>query len=136
MSWRRGVVAVGIVAVAFGCITVLALEGTEVVRLRTTAADGSVRTTRTWIAEADGAMWIESATPERPFLLDLTARPDVELVRGNDVLRLRAVPVPGDAGHRKIRDLLAAKYGWADTWVGLLTDTSRSVAVRLEPAGP
>jgi hypothetical protein len=29
--------------------------------------------------------------------------------------------------------LLAEKYGWADWWVGLLQDTSQSVAVKLEP---
>ena len=80
--------------------------------------------------------WVESANPERPFLRDIEARPDVELVRGGEVLALRAVPVPGDDGHHEIRRLLAAKYGWADRWVGLLADTSRSVAVRLEPRAP
>jgi len=57
-------------------------------------------------------------------------------VRGGNVLPLRAVPVPGDAGHRQIGRLLAAKYGWADAWIGLLADTSRSVAGRLEPRVP
>ena len=33
---------------------------------------------------------------------------------------------------RRIRDLLAARYGWADCWIGLVADTRRSVAVRLE----
>lgn len=121
-----------LIVLAFGGVTLLALEGREVVQLRTTASDGAVRSTRTWIADGDGAMWVEAATPERPFLRDVQARPDVELLRNGRSLRLRAVPVPGDAGHHKIRALLAAKYGWADVWIGLLTDTSRSVAVRLE----
>jgi hypothetical protein len=132
MWWRR-VLAAGVI---LAVVTLLALEGDEVVQLRTTTPDGGVRTTRTWIADADGVLWLESANPERPFLRDVEARPDVELVRGGEVLRLRATPVPGEAGHRKIRQLLAAKYGWADRWVGLLTDTSRSVAVRLEPRAP
>jgi hypothetical protein len=55
-------------------------------------------------------------------------------LRGDLVLDTIAAPEPGDAGHRRIRGLLAAKYGWADAWVGLLQDTSRSVAVRLTPA--
>jgi hypothetical protein len=131
---RRALGAAAIAAVAFAAVTLLAVEGVEVVQLRTTAPDGRVRTTRTWVADAGGAMWIESATPERPFLQDVLARPDVELVRGGRVLGLRATVVPGDDGHRTIRDLLRAKYGWADRWVGLLTDTSRSVAVRLDPA--
>ena len=44
----------------------------------------------------------------------------------------RASIVPNPAGHRRIRDLLAARYGWADCWIGLVADTRRSVAVRLE----
>lgn len=117
----------------FSAITLLALEGGEVVQLRTIGPDGAVRSTRTWIADADRAMWVEAATPDRPFLLDVARRPEVELVRRGAVLALRAVPEPGEAGHRKIRELLRARYGWADGWIGLLTDTSRSVAVRLEP---
>jgi hypothetical protein len=136
MSWRRVLAAVVAAGLVFVLVTLLALEGVEVVQLRTTAPDGDVRTTRTWIAEADGALWLEAATPERPFLRDVEARPDVELVRGGNVLPLRAVPVPGDAGHRQIRRLLAAKYGWADAWIGFLADTSRSVAIRLEPRAP
>jgi hypothetical protein len=134
MRVRRLLGAVALAAAAFGAVTLVALEGVEVVQLRTAAPDGSVRTTRTWVADDEGATWIEAANPERPFLLDLQARPEVSLVRGGVVQRLRAVPVPGDAPHRRIRALLRAKYGWADAWVGLLADTSRSVAVRLEPA--
>jgi hypothetical protein len=131
---RAALATVGVVALAFAAATLVALEGGEVVRLRTTAPDGTTRTTRTWLADAAGALWIEAANPERPFLADLAARPDVELVRGDGrMLALRAVPVPGAAAHRRIRALLAARYGWADCWIGLLTDTSRSVAVRLDP---
>ena len=135
-SWRRAVGAVTAAGVVLAAVTLLALEGTEVVQLRSTTPEGGVRVTRAWIADADGALWLEAANPERPFLRDVEAQPDVELIRGGEVLQLRARPVAGDAAHRKIRQLLAAKYGWADTWVGLLTDTSRSVAVRLEPRSP
>ncbi len=136
MRWRRLALGLAIAAAAFVAVTLDALEGREVVRLRTTMPEGGVRTTRTWVADADGAMWIEAANRERPFLLDLQSDPDVELVRDGRVLALRAVPVPGSPGHRKIRSLLAAKYGWADRWIGLLADTSQSVAVRLEPRQP
>ena len=40
-------------------------------------------------------------------------------------------------GHVRIRELLAAKYGWADCWIALVADTRRSLAVRIECAdGP
>ena len=132
MSLRRAFLAAGLAVMAFAAVTLTALEGVEVVQLRTTKHDGSVRTTRTWVAAADGALWIEAATPERPFLLDLAARPDADLVRGGTPLPMRATIVPGDAGHRSIRDLLRARYGWADRWIGMLANTSRSVAVRLD----
>ena len=136
MTWRRLLVGLSALAAMFAAVTLVALEGKEVVQVRTTTPDGGVRVTRTWIADDDGTSWLEAATPDRPFLRDVEQRPELELVRGGSVLTLRAVPVPGDAGHRTIRRLLAEKYGWADTWIGQLTDTSHSVAVRLDPRTP
>lgn len=119
--------------VSFVVVTLIALEGNEVAVLRTRDDAGAVRETRVWLAEADGALWVEAATPERPFYRDLLREPRVEVVRGDVVLETVATPVPGEAGHLTIRRLLADKYGWADAWVGLLQDTSRSIAVRLTP---
>ena len=120
-------------ALAFGAVTLYALEGHEVVVLRTRAADGAWRATRTWVADDDGAAWIEAAVAERPFFQQLLADPNVELDRGGRVQRYRAEPQPNPEGHERIRKLLAQKYGWADRWVGLLQDTSGSIAIRLEP---
>jgi hypothetical protein len=122
-----------LVALAFAAITLYALEGREVVVLRTRAPDGALRETRTWVVDADGALWIEAAFAERPFLQQLLADPEVELERAGRVRRYRALPVPNPEGHERIRRLLADKYGWADWWVGLLQDTSGSIAVRLQP---
>ena len=125
--------AVLLAALAFGGLTLYALEGQEVVVVRTHAPDGSLRETRTWVADDDGALWIEAAFVERPFYQQLLADPSVEIVRGGVTRRGRAVLVPNPDGHRHVRALLASKYGWADCWVGWLQDTSRSVAVRIEP---
>jgi hypothetical protein len=122
-----------LVALAFGGLTLYALEGREVVVLRTRTADGAVRETRTWVADDAGAVWIEAAVPERPFFQQLLAIPEVgrRPQRYNAPLSRRSRAQSG--GHVRIRALLAQKYGWADWWVGLLTDTSQSTAVRLEP---
>ena len=120
------------IAVLFTLVTLLALEGREVVVLRTFDAHGQARETRTWVADEDGYTWIEAANPERPFLLQLQANPEVELRRGGTLHHCRAGATPNPEGHQRIRRLLAAKYGWADDWVGLLTDTSGSLAVRLD----
>jgi hypothetical protein len=120
------------IAVLFAAVTLLALEGHEVVVLRTVDAQGQARETRTWIADEEGYAWVEAANPERPFLLQLQSNPVVELRRNGTVRRCRANVVANPEGHERIRRLLSEKYGWADRWIGLLTDTSGSLAVRLE----
>ena len=137
MRLRMVAALAGASAVILALVTWYALEGREVVVLRTMDANGSVRETRVWVAEADGALWIEAATPERPFYRDLTERRTVELLRGGHRLVLDATPVPGPDGHARIRTLLHRRYGWADDWIGWLQDTSRSVAIRLDaPRSP
>jgi hypothetical protein len=129
---RRLVVGSVLLASAFGVVTLVALEGREVVVLRTRAADGSEHATRTWIADTDGAAWVEAANPERPFLHDLAHEPSLVIDRHGRPERCRATIAENPAGHARIRDLLAAKYGWADCWIALVADTSRSLAVRLD----
>lgn len=133
-SVRWLLVAAAVVLVLFAAVTLYALEGHEVVVLRTTDQHGRPRETRVWIADDGDHAWIEAATPEREFYRDLLAHPDAELRRGDTTARVRTIPVPGAEGHARIRMLLRAKYGLADWWVGLLQDTSRSVAVRVVPA--
>jgi len=53
------------------------------------------------------------------------------LRRGGSWTRCQADMAQNPDGHERIRRLLASKYGWKDRWIGLLTDTSRSLAVRL-----
>jgi hypothetical protein len=134
MRLRNVLAALVLLAVGFAAITLTALEGNEVVVLRTRDPAGAPRETRVWVADQDGALWVEAATPERAFYRDLMAQAEVEVVRGGIPVRALAQPEPGAAGHERIRSLLRAKYGWADHWVGLLQDTSRSIAVRLTPA--
>jgi hypothetical protein len=122
------------VALSFGVVTIIALEGNEVVVLRTRGAGGDVKETRAWIADEDGASFIEAAHAERPFYRHLLANPEVEVVRAGAVAPYRATTVPNPDGHSHIRRLLSEKYGWADAWVALLQDTSQSIEVRLEAA--
>jgi hypothetical protein len=122
---------VSLCAFVFVAVTWLALESSGVGVLRTQKSDGSARETHVWYAADGGALWIEAATPEREFLDDLRRDPAVVLVRDGEPAPYRARIDP--AGHARIRTLLRAKYGMRDWWVGLLQDTSRSVAVELRP---
>jgi hypothetical protein len=119
-------------ALAFGAVTLVALEGREVVVVETTDEHGQPRRTRTWIADDDGRAWIEAASPERPFLVDLRRQPEFVLERGGGRFACTAeMSSDPDGGHARIRNLLAARYGWADRWIGLVADTRRSLAVRV-----
>ena len=128
----RVVLGAVVVVVAFAAVTLFALEGREVVVLRTRGADGGEHATRTWIADADGAAWVEAANPERLFLHDLEREPTLVVDRHGRPQRCRATIAENPGGHARIRDLLAAKYGWADCWIALVADTERSLAVRLD----
>jgi hypothetical protein len=119
-------------ASVLAAVTLVALEGREVALLRTVDEHGNARSTRVWVADEDGYVWIEAANRNRPFLRDVRAIAEVELRRGGTLRRCQAVAVPNPEGHERMRHLLAAKYGWADRWIGRLTDTSQSVAVRLQ----
>jgi hypothetical protein len=131
--FRRISVAAVILVLAFAATTLVALEGSEVVVLHTGLGRSEPHATRVWIADYDGSPWIESASPERDFYRDILADPNVELQRSGERSKYRAVPVEGREGHELIRSLLRERYGWADAWIGLLADTSNSIAIRLEP---
>jgi len=121
-------------AVVFALVTYVALEGGDVAILRTHGTDRSFRDTHVWWVDGEnGSLWLEAATPDRPWLLDVQHDAQVELTRGEDEDPLRAVPVEGDAARHDVRERMHEKYGWADSWVGLLQDTSTAVAVRLDP---
>ena len=121
------------VAVIAG-ITLIATEGPEVVVLGTRSPDGSLRETRVWVADADGAMWVEAANPDREFYGDIRRNPRVMLERAGKTRPYVATAFADAAGSRRIRSLLREKYGWADWWLQQMVDTSKSIALRLDPA--
>jgi len=130
---RRVLVAIVAGLVVFVAVTLIALEGREVVVVETAGGDGTHRT-RTWIADDDDGAWIEAANPERPFIADVRQSPTLVLERGGVRRACRAELVPNPDGHEHVRRLLRDRYGWADCWIGLLADTRTSLAVRVRCA--
>jgi hypothetical protein len=131
---RRAAIALVVAAIAFGAVTLVALEGREVVVIETVDDAGAPRRTRTWIADDAGAAWIEAATPERPFVADLERRPSLVLERRGVRHACTAAIAPNPDGHARIRRLLADRYGWADCWIALVADTHASLGIRLDCA--
>ena len=105
--------------------------GREVIVLRTEEADGSRYTSRLWIVDVGGTPWLHGDRGSR-WEQNLAVRPVVEVVRGGETRRWRAVPVPGP--HPEIDAALRSKYGVADVWVRFVArDGDTTTPVRLEP---
>jgi hypothetical protein len=133
---RRRIAIGGLLLALFAALTWGALEAGGVGILETRRPDGGARRTHVWFAEAPGALWIEAATPDREWLLDIERSPRVILRWEGAAREFDAAAVPDPAARARLRALLRRKYGWRDRWVGLLQDTSRAVPVRLVPVAP
>ena len=132
MLKRLALGAAALVA-AFAAVTWWALEAGGVALVETRAPGGEPRSTHVWWAEVDGEIWLEAGTPENAWFVDVLHEPALVLEIQGRRARYAARPVAEPGGHQRIRARLREKYGLRDRWVGLLVDTSRSIAVRLVP---
>jgi hypothetical protein len=130
---KRVLVTVFLLLLAFVGLTWWALESSGVAVLETRRPDGSIRSTHVWYATHNGEVWLEAGTPENAWFQDVGGSPRVLLRIDGCSTEYFAKPVQESSGHTTIRSLLRKKYGARDWWVGLLFDTSRSVAVQLLP---
>ena len=126
-------IAIAALAAAFGAMAWWALESGGVAVIETQTPDGTVRSTHVWYVEPNGELWLEAGTPENAWFRDVQTSPVVTLKANGRVSRYSARPVDDPPAHSRIRSLIRDKYGLRDLWVGLIVDTSRSVAVQLLP---
>ena len=129
-------IAIAIFLAAFAGTTWWALESGGVAVVETRTPEGADRSTHVWYTEPDGELWLEAGTPENAWFRDVQQQPELTLRVDGRSARYTAQPVEDASGHSRIRSLIREKYGLRDRWVGLLVDTSRSVAVRLLPVEP
>lgn len=128
-------VGLGVLAVLLvGAIFAASELGGEVVVLHTREAGGADVSTHLWVVDDAGSAWLRSGVPTSGWFVRLEANPDVEVERGGETLRYRAVPVRSADARDRVHALMAEKYGWADRLIGVARDGSASIAVKLEPA--
>ena len=128
---RIALVIVGgvmVLAISLG----LASESGEVVVLRTFDATGTAHETRLWVVEDQSHLWLRAGDPGSGWFARLKARPGIELKRGEETRKYRAVPVDKPDVRSWLHGQMAEKYGWGDRVVGIMADRSASVPVRLE----
>jgi hypothetical protein len=130
---KRALIAIAALALAFAATTWWALESGGVAVLGTRTPAGAVRSTHVWFAEPNGELWLEAGTPENAWFQDVQRDPALTFTADGRSSRYIAHPIDDPSGHSRIRALMREKYAFRDRWVGLIADTSRSLAVRLLP---
>ena len=121
-----------IALLAFIAATYLALESGGVVSVETLRSPGGeTRSTHVWYIEHDGRILLEAGHPDNPWVQDLTHSAILKLrgagIDGHYSYSIREEPT----AHTQIRTLMRSKYGWRDSWIALLFDTSQSRLVVL-----
>jgi hypothetical protein len=105
--------------------------GGEVVTVRTQDNIGRPVETSLWVVDDAGFQWLRAGNPSATWFQQLQKAPQVEMDRGDKTGRYTAVVVEG--ARDRVNTLMAERYGWADRLVGIFSDRSRAMPIRLEP---
>jgi hypothetical protein len=128
---KIGLIILTVLLAGFVAMTWWALESGGVALIETVSPDGSPRETHVWFVEPEDELWLEAGSPDNPWFLDVQRDPSLTIRANGKVRKTLARPSESIADRDRIRSLLRQKYGFRDRWVGLLVDSSKSVAVRL-----
>ncbi len=132
-AFAIGVGALLAVLLAVYLWSVAASPSDEVVVLVTRDVEGEAHETTVWVIEDGGNLWLRSGSPTNAWLARLRSSPNVELERAAQRRSYHAVPVETPDALDRVNAKMAEKYGASETLVGLYSDRSRSVAIRLDP---
>lgn len=138
LAWLAGALVATLLLV-WGGMLLLAEYGGEVVDLHTTDASGATFESRLWVVDDSGSTWLWAAAPGRSWLQRLRTHPEVQIVRGGEVARYRAVPVETDEARQRIGRLIVERYGVAARALALIHHAllrhapTAAVPIRLEP---
>jgi hypothetical protein len=130
-TFLRALGVVVLLLVAALALQFVAGEVGEVVVVTTRDSNGAPVETRLWVVEHEGQRWIRSGGGEVAGWYQLMlANPEVEMQRGDTRYFHLAVPVPEKK--QIVNDLMNAKYGWADDYIGLMFGRDDAIAIRLD----
>ena len=136
MSWPiRGLGAFFALIVVYLALMFGASESGEVVELITQDANGEQFTTRLWIADHDGAMWLRANSGSEWYhrLVHHDAQRPATLLRGDATYLITSTSYPEKA--KTLDTLMASKYGLGDTIVDALGGSALAtgIAVKVQP---
>lgn len=131
-SIGRGLAAMFGLIVVYLALIYAASESGEVVQLVTQDSQGQEATTRLWVADDDGSMWLRASQDSVWYqrLITHDAQNPAVLIRGDQTYEVVAGAEPRRLA--QLNTLMAEKYGLGDSVVGALAGSpENSVAVRL-----
>lgn len=132
MVWvKRLIWLIAVVIAGLLLLQMVASESGEVVVLSTRGEGESVEETRLWVVDHDGHAWLRAGQPQSGWFMRLKANPRIGLERDGVRNAFDAVPEPGMRD--PVNDLMRAKYGWADEFIGMLFGRDDATPVRLDP---
>ena len=136
MSWLiRGLGAFFALIVVYLALMFGASESGEVVKLITQDANGEQFTTRLWIADHDGAMWLRADKGSGWYqrLVQHDAQRPATLLRGDATYSITCTSYSEMV--KTLYTLMASKYGLGDTILGALGGSALAtgIAVKVQP---
>lgn len=132
---RKLLLAVVALAALFGVSLMAASElGGEVVTLYTRDPGGGESRTSLWVVDHEGFQYLRAGDRDSEWFERLRRSPEVRVERGGKIASYQAVPAPELTP--AIQELMAQRYGFADRFIGLIRDPSKSMAVKLVPVSP
>jgi hypothetical protein len=125
--------AVLALVVALGALYVAMAEWGEVVVLHH-YGEHDVKTVRLWVVDDAGQAWLRTGADNATWLPRVRAHPDVELERGEETLKFRALVMDDATTLARINQLSLEKYGWSEQLLRAGGPApSGQVAIRLDP---
>jgi hypothetical protein len=111
----------------------VASETGEVVVLTTQdQSTGEPTTTRLWVVDHDGAMWLRGDAESGWTQRALAQTGPVQLERANASYNFSIASEPTQVA--LLNELMRQKYGWRDQLISMMAPRESSVALRLSPA--
>ena len=138
---KRIFFALVLILIGFALITIAALESGQVLVVKTlmveemSEAGNEPRETHIWFVQSGGRLLLEAGTPENPWVVDLSSQDTLSL-KGEGLDGTYHFKLHDPASHETIRYLMEEKYGWRDSWISMIFDTSRSFMIEVTPIKP
>jgi len=104
----------------------------EVVTVHTYHAGGLSTETPLWIVDEGGRAYLRAGMPDSKWFVRLQAEPNVDVVRDGVTTSYTAVVAP--QMRDRVNLLMAEKYGWAESLLGLMRDSESTMPIRLDRA--